>query len=924
MSQNSQWKKQAAGLLPAIPCLEFLQSTSIDNVLRNGLASAFYRLKSGESVWLATDILSPTQLEVIIMYAHSARMEALLGQQRASWLNHNNMAGRSDLIVWGRPSAQHSLLKDNKQIGVQWVRIQSKTGQLLKPVSHQDRIARTLLCSNNHMITDLCDSLKKNATPFLQIVDLTPFGRQDEIRELLDHIESYFNNTPILLLTTATDCEIETDFIQIIAARSHHYQHWRQHSQDETFIGSHKRESQVTLIELPDSRFELPLIAIIEKHNALKEALKHYEDARKILLQPITKTINLLRHLAIPLDYYEHQLTHRRKGGIYPIIPIKEWIDKSSREQAPTGESEDIRQQLISQLNVFYQQLSEGKCGRMQALNYWLDNHVDRRKRSLIVTSSELDAKILSDTLLNQWSDSMTKGILSVVGISSVRELHKKLLNPINNALILTPLYPSSYWALSIADKTYWVGYTQEQHWMQWAYMQWQAGTQPCEAGKHEWWQLQNVKPFSLEPTIGTPPSEIWSQCSGEYPQHIEIDIDLKDDPLWYQQLLKPIKERPLDDDAPPLHGEISIKTDHDHILRLQEQEQVYILQGDEGMEVVKKKAACEVLKDDHLILINEDETMGANLYEVLFETATEDSIQWKSTQQMAEQWYTYLSEAIYKLKGVDALHKTLKQQKVHQKLETVKRWSKNLVLNPQDRAKVVPIVARLSGMNISEQDLEVTMNAQKKIHGLHSTIGKQLKQIMLSTVAPNTVIKGKSALKLDHELLRDLIDIETVTYIAHHPILQSEPKSKDTVLSLLQEAASKFSNRFKVMPTAERSATKSKFKQFSILKRMLEFVAGPLFEAYGSDKMTIDEMVKKGRAINIDFRGNSSEITMGQHKSHYFCQYNGSKIDIGKHIGYGGSRNPERCIRIHYHWDKEIEKLILHHVGDHLPTQSS
>jgi hypothetical protein len=82
--------------------------------------------------------------------------------------------------------------------------------------------------------------------------------------------------------------------------------------------------------------------------------------------------------------------------------------------------------------------------------------------------------------------------------------------------------------------------------------------------------------------------------------------------------------------------------------------------------------------------------------------------------------------------------------------------------------------------------------------------------------------------------------------------------------------------------------------------------------------------MVKKGRAINIDFRGNSSEITMGQHKSHYFCQYNGSKIDIGKHIGYGGSRNPERCIRIHYHWDKEIEKLILHHVGDHLPTQSS
>jgi hypothetical protein len=51
-------------------------------------------------------------------------------------------------------------------------------------------------------------------------------------------------------------------------------------------------------------------------------------------------------------------------------------------------------------------------------------------------------------------------------------------------------------------------------------------------------------------------------------------------------------------------------------------------------------------------------------------------------------------------------------------------------------------------------------------------------------------------------------------------------------------------------------------------------------------------------------------------------CEYNGAEIEITPHVKWG-NENP-RCLRVHYHVDRDAGKLVIGHCGDHLENYSS
>ena len=72
-----------------------------------------------------------------------------------------------------------------------------------------------------------------------------------------------------------------------------------------------------------------------------------------------------------------------------------------------------------------------------------------------------------------------------------------------------------------------------------------------------------------------------------------------------------------------------------------------------------------------------------------------------------------------------------------------------------------------------------------------------------------------------------------------------------------------------------------------------------------------------------IEYKGGTSAVTQGM-SNDYKLDYKGKSVDIGRHLCIGTARNPELTLRVHFHWDEEDKKLVIHHAGRHLDTRSS
>lgn len=913
MNQPEGWSDRAAGLIPALPARQFLSARSLNGSLKAGLAAATYRLKEGESVWLSSPVLEGGDLLEIVQYLHEVRMAGIHGEVRASWINRPLMLPRTDIVIWTRASIHHARWRHIADLGAQWVRV----GRCKSIALHQDdRVLRTLLCSPAQSLTSLCDELSRQARPFLHVVDLTPFGVREVAAELLEHLESYFSGTPLLVLTTSGDEPVEA----LLRARKT-LAHWSQSPGDEvSWLGKHERlTTGVQLIELPDVRLEELLVEVLGKCRELKSQLERHPQVIKAVLPPLYKVVRSLRSLVIPVDFHEKHMERQRRGGLYPVLPLAEWLDRAGRVSLPTGQTEHARNQVVTSLHGVLAQLQTGKSGKQQALAVWLKIHLSPKTRSLVIVGSEGEAKVLRDWLSFQEGEALESDYLSVVGVNSARELHRNLgTGRYDRGLIITPFWESDTWALGLAKAVDWLAYPRECLWQQRVARQWLGTTAAENEGKLAWWQWEPL-PSSLPAQKAISVSvEAWSSCSGEYASHNTVTCDIPDNPDWIADLMAPVPEPTSVHNTSPGPGEVSVVTEEGGQYRYYLTQSVYVLSGPEGQETLESLCASELCEGQQLVEVNDDDgTEG--LLELLLEYATENSIQHKSEEKIAGRWHLFVDHAYHRSGTLEQFHQNLANAGVKIGMQQLKKWVSHGVIGPNNALTVVPVMARLSGMTVSNPEAVSVINAQRHIKGLHSKLGKLLRQMVLAASAGNTTVEGNAANIIDPDILLDLVRVETIATVLHHPVV-ARPQAPDTIEAILRHHAQQSADRLVVTNSAYRSARQSGFEDLGRVDTCVRFLANDMFEVYGTGRRTLEEVLKAGEIQHIRFSGDTAQTTQGQF-AEYQRTYKSRSVNIGKHLGIGSSRDPRRCFRLHFHWDDTDRRLVIHHAGRHLPT---
>ncbi|MGZ5819627.1 MAG: hypothetical protein ACXWJD_12890, partial [Burkholderiaceae bacterium] len=259
----TDWEQIADGLSPAIPAIGYLQTdvtdgTDLSHAIQTGLAAAMYRLKNGSSICLSLPATHPGVLKRVLYYLHACRIDAMHGCLKAAWFNSYHMVMAPDLLIWTRASMQSRLLKGDQQLHAQHVGLNRETRLLKDIFDDENRIIRTIICQPADDMAGFTEQLARHLSPFVIVVDMTPFGYREDPQHIAELMEAYFPGCPMLFLGSTGDMNTDQGFCQLPSR----YEIWRQHTLDPTIIGGKPRrpEWQLDMTLVPDHRLSDRLV----------------------------------------------------------------------------------------------------------------------------------------------------------------------------------------------------------------------------------------------------------------------------------------------------------------------------------------------------------------------------------------------------------------------------------------------------------------------------------------------------------------------------------------------------------------------------------------------------------------------------------------------------------------------------------------
>ena len=836
------------------------------------------------------------------------------GFVKAAWFNSYHMVMAPDLLVWTRASMQLPLMKGDQQLHAQHIGLNRETRQLKDTFDDRDRIARTIICQPADDMAGFSAQLTRHISPFAIVVDMTPFGYRESPRHVAELMEEHFPDCPILFLGSIGDLNTDQGFC-LLPSR---YVMWRQHTLDPILFGGelHRPKWQINLTVVPDHRLSDRLVNAArlckDVHGSLPIPL------RKDASDSLYRVFNTLQGLAIPYEFYEAQLNTKRRGGVFPIKPLRDWLSRAKRAKLPTGELQISMEQAITALEDIIDLIKEGKTGKYQALIKWIDSILSDDKSGLIIVGSQTEAEILRSWLVTNYLRAFDRQKLSVLGARSVREIYR-LQGNFDHALVISRLWPEDLWVVFAAKHVTWLSYPGELHYMKHMASKVAYVDNANADQKAAWWWLKPLNHQSILANQVTVPEQTWSECSGEYFNTQTADFSFSKEPNWLTNLFNdiPAPEETVSFNAPLSQGELVVTTELGQY-RFDRNESLQILVEEGGQSKVDTVAAHELQVEQRLILLYGEDQQEFSLFDCLIDYVKEDSQEEQITEQFALRWFDYLDGAMRVLKNVATLQRRLKDEGVDYPAQTIQRWLNRTVITPQKKDKVIPVLAKLSGLVYSEGDIKSVINAVKHVLGLHIKVGKLIKQAMLAEIegAAEIRISGKAIL-LDE--LRARYGIETVQSVYVSKI-DNELNEERTLISLLEDAVNNSGGHLNCTTKAYKSAEESPFKILDKVDVCLKLMCDEYYKVW-AEGGSLNKAIEKGRLYGIEYRGDTSSMTKGLHKDVYFRTYNGKKIDIGKHLNIGDSRNPERCLRIHFHFDADDQQIVIHHIGRHLPV---
>ena len=148
------------------------------------------------------------------------------------------------------------------------------------------------------------------------------------------------------------------------------------------------------------------------------------------------------------------------------------------------------------------------------------------------------------------------------------------------------------------------------------------------------------------------------------------------------------------------------------------------------------------------------------------------------------------------------------------------------------------------------------------------------------------------------------------------------EARAFDDVAELIGSIESEMSQEMELTGRAKNSMKNSPYRNLSNVYAAFTILADAFHRMFigNTDLQEVEAVV---REAGIEYLPHMSEITMGNFPD-YDVRYKGRKADLNKHLCIGSSHDPSRCYRIHFEWDEDAQRIVVHHAGRHLTTTRS
>ena len=146
----------------------------------------------------------------------------------------------------------------------------------------------------------------------------------------------------------------------------------------------------------------------------------------------------------------------------------------------------------------------------------------------------------------------------------------------------------------------------------------------------------------------------------------------------------------------------------------------------------------------------------------------------------------------------------------------------------------------------------------------------------------------------------------------------REEPSPVDCI-DIIEEI---YGERCTVLDSARNSARK--MTQFIYGRDLLDLLVR-LVTTYRAG--LIDGGDSKARLVfgRSGYAAKESKTVMGSKamRRQRTFDYNGTKVEMFRHLKIGVDDNQTRTIRVYFHWDGEREKIVIGYCGEHLPVSS-
>lgn len=877
------------------------------------LAAIGRLVRFGQSVHLSFPISREPILPRLAFYLHRLRLDAAGGLVRSTWLNPVTIANRNDLIVFGRP---RSMLRDFSTSAV----MRPSVVDGIRPLEHSE-YQRTLLVSGQGDLMEILSVLSTKSQPFAIVAQVTPQGCADNSLNIIKVLPEFFPSVPIVALGHTG--QVLPEALQMHA--------WNTRIGDVVALRDALDRSvtynpRVEVVAACDPVMD----AFVKKLGFMVWALKRKMEETGGISQELSALMAVdraLRCLNVPLTVHEQGTLRHIRSGRYPIRLVESWMEIASRLKGRRGDIQELHSQILMMTRNMIKDLEVAKPGRGEAIIRLCSDALNSNHRVSVLVGGRRDAEILQ-TYIEQRLGPESIDSVSVTQMDGATAVPPDQVDLVIYAGVL---YPSRiHWlGLNAGRKIVLCHPFESERVCEQVGRWWESHALPSAptGDKQRLWGLEwpakgYLRDALIDDTFldesATP--FMLLEIDGDYPRkmrvaQLETTRGFED---WLAELMaEPVSSQRHDEIAPePTRDVVVLHLDgQSEPVRWAHNHQILRFRG-EDLEVC---AAKDLMIDNELLLLVSSEERVATQRD-LFDMFIQNNHGLAQTLRIAEKWQEFVNAGIRKFETAVALNRYFKSKHFEVANSTVQNWMNGGVIGPQ-KHEAVRLLAELADLPSPDKMANMVSNAINVVRNEHRRIGFDLRRAIAISRNRDVSAVQIGSRRFSRDVFDSMVQIARVVRIERPSLDLGASALPRSIRDVAMDFAMHHGPKVVFTPRCDRSMKISAFADLDAFGKVLQVLVDGFYPMYATKSKSLQEVEGMLRLIPAFYAGGMSEITKGKNDQAYSAQYEGKRVDISRHIKLGRAFDPRYTLRLHFHWDDERAKIVVHHAGEHLPT---